>query len=77
MKIQVISEFIKGEEVPVNTKGCDELEVNPLTDINLMSFEKRFRHIGIDKKLYRLSLKSYKELKQYLQKTSLPYLKIV
>lgn len=70
MKVNVISQIIKGEEIAINTKGCDEIEIDPMNDITAFSFNKETRYIGIDKNLYRLSLKSYKELKKYLQKTN-------
>ena len=77
MKIQIVSQVIKGEEIPINKKGCDELEINSLNEINAFSFKKEIRLIGIGKNLYRLSLKSYKELKKYLQKTNTQYVKAV
>lgn len=76
MKIQVISQIIKGEEIPVNAKGCDEMEIDPMNDINAFSFNKEFRCIGIGKNLYRLTLKSYKEIKKYLQKTNSVYIRV-
>ena len=77
MKIQIVSQVIKGEEIPINKKGCDELEIDSLNEINAFSFKKEIRLIGIGKNLYRLSLKSYKELKKYLQKTNTQYVKAV
>lgn len=70
MKIQLISEIIKGEEILINERGFEEIDIDPLNDINVFSFDKKYRYIGIEKRLFRLSLKSYKELKKYLQKSN-------
>lgn len=76
MKIQLISEIIKGEEILINERGFEEIEINPLNDINVFSFDKKYRYIGIEKRLFRLSLKSYKELKKYLQKSNSTFVRI-
>lgn len=74
MIIGVISSFEKGKEFKVNEKGYDELEIDPVNDITAFSFDnKQSRFIGIQGNLYRLSLKSHKELKKYLQKTNSVY----
>ena len=71
MIIGVISSFDKGEEFKVNEKGYDELEIDPINDITAFTINnKQMRMIGIQSNLYRLSLKSYKELKKYLQKNN-------
>lgn len=75
MIISVISQIVRGEEVPINTKGCEEIEIDPANDITAFSFNKNVRCIGISKYLYRLSLKSYKEIKQYLQKSNSVYIR--
>ena len=75
MIISVISQIIRGEEVPINTKGCEEIEIDPANDITAFSFNKNVRCIGISKYLYKLSLKSYKEIKQYLQKNNSAYIR--
>lgn len=75
MIISVISQIVRGEEVPINTKGCEEIEIDPTNDITAFSFNKNVRCIGISKYLYRLSLKSYKEIKQYLQKSNSVYIR--
>ena len=75
MIISVISQIVKGEEIPINTKGCEEIEIDPANDITAFSFNKSVRCIGISKYLYRLSLKSYKEIKQYLQKRNSVYIR--
>jgi len=75
MIISIISQLEKGKEISVNEKGCDELEIDPANDITAFSFEKNSRYIGIQGNLYRLSRKSYKELKKYLQKTNSIYVR--
>ena len=40
MKIQIISEVIKGEEIPVNERGFEEMEIDSMNDINAISFNK-------------------------------------
>ena len=75
MIISVISQIVRGEEVPINTKGCEEIEIDPANDITAFSFSKKTRCIGISKYLYRLSLKSYKEFKKYLQKKNSVYIR--
>lgn len=74
MIISIISQIIKGEEIPINDKGCEQIEIDPNNDITAFSFIKDVRCIGIQKNLYRLSMKSYKELKKYLQKTNSRFL---
>lgn len=75
MIISVISQIIKGEEIPINQKGCEQIEIDPANDITAFSFSKKTRCIGFSKNLYRLSLKSYKELKKYLQQRNSVYIK--
>ena len=75
MVVSVISQIIKGEEIPINTRGCEEVEIDPMNDITAFSFNKKSRCIGISKNLYRLSLKSYVNLKKYLQKTNSVYVR--
>ena len=77
MKIEIISEVIKGEEIPVNEKGFEEMEIDSMNDVNAFSFNKNCRYIGIGKRLFRLSLKSYKQLKKYLQKTNSAFVRTV
>lgn len=70
MKINLISKIIKGEEYPINKKGCEEMEISSINDIKALSFDKKVRYIGFGpNNLYRLSLKSFKEIKKYLQRT--------
>lgn len=72
MKIQVCNQLVNGELVPMNTKGCEEIEIE-LIDINVLSTDKTMRFIGLGKNLYRMTLKSYKELKRELNKRGLMY----
>ena len=46
----------------------EEMEINPV-EITSFSSEKSIRLIGIDKKLYPLTLKSWKETKKQLERT--------
>lgn len=52
------------------TNGRQELEVN-LADINTLSDLKVNRLVGIDKEIYKLSAKSYTQLKKELNKANL------
>lgn len=72
MKIQVCNQLVNGELVPMNTKGCEEVEIE-LVDINVLSTDKSMRLIGLGKNLYRMTLKSYKQLKRELNKRGLMY----
>lgn len=80
MKIQIIDIKTKKEKVidaqtkryynqytKVPTGVVKEMEINP-EDINVFSMNKNTRLIGIDKKTYRLTLKSYKETKKELER---------
>ena len=53
------------------------MEIDPLNDVNAFSFNKKYRYIGIGKRLFRISLKSYKQLKKYLQKTNSAFVRTV
>lgn len=68
-KIKVCEKFEKekGKFVPVNKKGEEEMEVTSI-DINMLSVNKQMRLIGIGKSLYRLTEKSYKQIKKELLK---------
>lgn len=63
---------ISRELVPINEKGCNEIEVE-LVDINVFTANnKNLRLISLGKNnLYKLTLKSYKELKKELNKRGL------
>lgn len=77
MKFEIVSKLVKGEEIPVNKKGCEEVEISSIDEINAFSFNKEIRLIGIGKELYKLSLKSYKKLRKFLQRTNTKYIKTV
>ena len=51
----------------------DELEVDLSNDVNSFSLKKDVRLIGINKDLYPLTLKSWKEVKKELSKLGLMY----
>lgn len=72
MKIQVSNQLINGELIPMNTKGCEEVEIE-LVDINVLSTDKSMRLIGLGKNLYKMTLKSYKQLKRELNRKGLMY----
>lgn len=48
----------------------EEIEIDP-REISAFSFEKTVRLIGIGRKLYPLTLKSWKEIKKQLEKTDI------
>lgn len=72
MEIQVCGQLVNGEFIPVGTRGMESAEVE-LVDINTLSTNKKMRLIGIGKNLYRLTLKSYKQVKKELNKRGLMY----
>lgn len=67
MELQICGQMVNGNVIPVNTKGMETIEAE-LMDISVLSRNKSIRLVGIDKKLYRLTLKSYKELKKALNR---------
>ena len=62
-----IKEFLKA-----NRNGIAEVECN-INDISTFSLDKRNRLIGVGKNLYRLTLKSYKEVRKELTKKGVLY----
>lgn len=71
MKIEVCGKLIDGEIIPVNTKGCEEIEIDVFNDINVLSMNKSLRLIGLNKNgLYKMTMKSWKALKKHLNKTN-------
>lgn len=64
--------IISREFTSINTKGYDEVEVE-LADVNVFTANnKALRLVGLGKNnVYRLTLKSYKELKKELNKKGL------
>lgn len=70
MTLGIVSFFEGGEEIAVNSKGYDEIELDLTNDRFAFPLSKKTRYIGIQGKLYRLTMKSYKQLKKHLQKTN-------
>ena len=71
MKIEVYGKLIEGEILPVNAKGCEEIEIDVFNDINVLSMDRELRLIGLDKNgLYKMTMKSWKALKKHLNKTN-------
>lgn len=75
MKIALVSQIQNGEEIPMNSRGMEEVEVNDLVnDITCFSIDnKTLRIIGLGKNLYRMTLKSFKELKREVNKRSIAF----
>jgi len=71
MTCQVISRIINGEEVLMNSKMCEDIEID-LNEVGALSDNAKMRYIGLGKKgIYRLTLKSYKALKkEFIKKGS-------
>lgn len=67
MELQICAEVNNGNIIPINSRGMEEVEVD-LININVVSRDKSLRLVGIDKNLYRLTLKSYKNLKKELRR---------
>ena len=68
MTCQVVSQLINGEEVLVNSKMCEDIEID-LNEIGILSDSSKMRYVGLGKRgIYRLTLKSYKVLKKELMK---------
>lgn len=63
MKINVISKVKNGIEKPINRKGCLEIDIE-LKDIDMVSNLKANRYIAVDGNCYRLTAKSYTEVKR-------------
>ena len=72
MEIQVCGQLFNGKFISAGTRGMESAEVE-LVDINTLSTNKKMRLIGIGKNLYRLTLKSYKQVKKELNKRGLMY----
>ena len=57
------------EFIPVNTRGMDIIEnVDIANDITAFSLEKNMRLVAVNKQLYKLTSKSWSELKKELTK---------
>ena len=61
---------IHKEKVQYENGYVEEMEINP-KDISAFSTMKSVRLIGVDKKLYPLTLKSWKQVKKELAKTDI------
>ena len=71
MKIEVYGRLIEGEIIPINTNGCEKIEIDIFNDINVLSMNKSLRLIGLNKNgLYKMTMKSWKALKKHLNKTN-------
>lgn len=67
MEITVISKLENGEEIKINERGFEIIDIDPI-EIQYFSLEgKANRFIGLGKKgVYRLSLRNFKDLKRKL-----------
>ena len=67
MEITVISKLENGEEIKINERGFEKIEIDPI-EIQYFSLEGKVnRFIGLGKKgVYRLSLRNFKDLKRKL-----------
>ena len=75
MKIALVSQIQNGEEIPMNSRGMEEVEVDDLVnDITCFSIDnKTLRIIKLGKNLYRMTLKSFKELKREVNKRGIAF----
>lgn len=85
MKIQVCGKLGYNEEgnmfepssviIPINRKGCEEMEIDTFNDLTVLSSDRSLRLIGLNKKgLYKMTLKSWKALRKMLLKNGQMYL---
>ena len=85
MKIQVCGKLGYNEEgsmfepssviIPVNRKGCEEMDIDTFNDLTVLSNDRSLRLIGLNKKgLYKMTLKSWKALRKMLLKNGQMYL---
>ena len=85
MKIQVCGKLGYNEEgsmfepssviIPINRKGCEEMDIDTFNDLTVLSSDRSLRLIGLNKKgLYKMTLKSWKALRKHLTKTNQMYL---
>lgn len=71
MEIEIFGKLVDGEIVPVNEKGCETIEIDVFNDINVLSMDRDLRLIGLNKNgLYKMTRKSWKALKKYLNRTN-------
>lgn len=85
MKIQVCGKLGYNKEgsmfepssviIPINRKGCEEMDIDTFNDLTVLSSDRSLRLIGLNKKgLYKMTLKSWKTLRKHLTKTNQMYL---
>lgn len=75
-KVEYLKDEVTGKEYKYVTNyenGYVEEQEIELNDISTFSKEKNTRIIGIGKNLYLLTLKSWKEVKNTLEKSGLMY----
>ena len=73
MIIEVCAKYDKEEEdfLPINSRGFKEFDINIENELQHISADKSYRGIYLDKLgLYRMTLKSWKKMKQFLNKTN-------
>ena len=59
MKIEIYGKLVEGEILPINTKGCEEIEIDVFNDVNCLSMNRELRLIGLNKNgLYKMTMKS-------------------
>lgn len=68
MIYQIVSQIINGEEILINSKMCEDIEID-LNEISCFSDSSKMRYIGLGKRgTFRLTNKSYKAIKKELMK---------
>lgn len=70
MKVEIVSELKNGEEILVNSKGCEEIEID-IPVIGYLSNSIKDRTLGVSQGkgkgiLFKMTKKSYKDLKKKL-----------
>ena len=69
MVYQIVSQIQNGEEIPINSKGCEDIEIGDLfNEVDNFSYDDSdLRLIALHKRgIFRLTKKSYKQLKREL-----------
>ena len=67
MKVNVVGIISNGELQKIKKKGCEEVDFE-VNDIVSFSTDKQLRLIGFGMDIYKLTLKSYKQVKKELEK---------
>lgn len=75
MELQVCQVLENGEMLLVNSKGCEIIEITDfINDIDTFSIDnKDSRLLGFNKRLFKLTLKSYKALKREVNKKGIAF----